>query len=104
MKTTVNADTVNEYAQALTEWVDALTLTGKSGRRAVFVERSLKRSFKATISKALRMHFGHIPSNWNHGLDAFRFLTLWHLTVNISRKFKTEIPEQFKFRKLMAEI
>ena len=100
----MNISTVTEYETALIEWVDGLVLSGKSGRRAVFVERSLKRRYKSMIQKAARMHLNQMPINWTKGLDAFKFQTLWHLTVNISRKFKTEIPEQFKFRKLLAEI
>jgi hypothetical protein len=100
----MNTSTIKEYEQALIEWIDTLTLNGKSGRRAVFVERSLKRRYKLTVQKAVRMSPSQIPSNWFKGLDAFKLLTLWHLTNNISRKFKTEIPEQFKFRKLLAEL
>lgn len=100
----MNISTVKEYEQAMIEWVDSLTLNGKSGRRAVFVERSLKRKYKTMIQKAAAMHQNQVPMNWFKGLDAFKFQTLWHLTINISRKFKTEVPEQFKFRKLMAEL
>lgn len=100
----MNSDTVEEFANALTVWVDTLTLNGKSGRRAVFVERSLKRRYKTTIQKAVRMHQNQVPANWTKGLDAFKFLTLWHLVTNISRKFKTTIPEDFKFRKLLGDI
>lgn len=100
----MNISTVNEYEQAMIEWVDSLTLNGKSGRRAVFVERSLKRKYKEMIHKAARMHLNQVPTNWHKGLDSFKFQTLWHLTINISRKFKAEVPEQFKFRKLLAEL
>ena len=100
----MNISTVKEYEQAMIEWVDSLCLNGKSGRRAVFVERSLKRKYKTMIQKATNMHQNQMPINWMTGLDAFKFQTLWHLTINISRKFKTEVPEQFKFRKLMSEL
>ena len=98
------SDTNNdEYAKALSDWMESLTLTGNSGRRAVFVERSLKRQNQNAIKNALNFPLREIPLNWNGTVEEFRFNCLWNLTVTISKKFKTNIPEEFKYRKtLMA--
>ena len=100
----MNDSNVVEFADALNDWIDSLVLKGNSGRRAVFVERSLKRRYKMMVAKAARLRHNQVPSNWEKGISSYKLLTLWHLTVNISRKFKTEIPEQFKFRKLLNEL
>jgi hypothetical protein len=92
-----------EYAKALSDWMESLTLTGASGRRAVFVERSLKRQNQNAIKNALEFPLREIPVNWQGTVEEFRFNCLWHLTVTISKKFKTTVPEEFKYRKtLMA--
>ncbi len=92
-----------EYAKALSEWMESLTLTGDSGRRAVFVERSLKRQNINAIKNALNFPLRQIPTNWRGTVEEWRFNCLWHLTGTISKKFKTSIPEEFKYRKtLMA--
>lgn len=100
----MNESNVTEYAAALVEWVDGLTLNGKSGRRAVFVERSLKRRYKQTITSAANMRKNQIPLNWTKGLEQFKLMTLWHINIEICRKFKTEMPEDFKFRKLLYNL
>lgn len=110
----VTANDNKEYARALGEWLDTLVLNGSSGRRAVFVERSLKRQYHKTIQSALKMTLRHIPSNWNLNyngpngytkrLDSWIQQALWNLTVEVSRKFKAEIPLELNFRKTMSKI
>lgn len=111
----VNANDNKEYARVLSEWLDTLVLTGSSGRRAVFVERSLKRQYHKTIQNALKMTYRHVPMNWLAGTyienDRYTKLTdswvqqaLWNLTVEISREFKTEIPVELNFRQTMSKI
>lgn len=87
-----------EYAAALALWVDSLQLTGKSGRRAVFVERSLKRQFKKNIAKSLLISRFAVPHTWKGTLEQWHLQTLWNITNTVATKFKTTVPEEFKFR------
>lgn len=106
----VTANDNKEYARVLSEWLDTLVMTGSTGRRAVFVERSLKRQYHKTIQSALKMTIRHVPSNWNlnHNhtkrLDSWVQQALWNLTVEISRKFKAETPVELNFRQTMSKI
>lgn len=100
----MNESNVTEYAAALIEWVDGLVLNGKSGRRAVFVERSLKRQYKKTIASAAKIRKNQLPLNWTKGLEDYKLMTLWQININICRKFKVEMPEDFKFRKLLYNL
>jgi len=92
----------NAYALALQEWLDALTLKGKSGRRAVFVERSLKRQYTKAIKGAIAIRSA--PWTWKKGVEAYRHQALVHLTETISKKFHTDVPVEFKFRQTMVEL
>ena len=112
-----------EYAEALAKWLDCLVLTGNSGRRAVFVERSLKRQYRQNIQNAMLIgnmteimkrrlisrqrsnpHSYQIPWNWKGGEEAWQLQVLWNLTMVIAKKFKTEVPEEFVFRKTLLSI
>jgi hypothetical protein len=115
----VTANDNKEYARVLSNWLDTLVLTGSTGRRAVFVERSLKRQYHKTIQNALKIRLSNVPSNWQSEIvwivnkspnwpDSRRCSwiqqVLWNLTVEISRKFKTEIPIELNFRQTMSKI
>jgi hypothetical protein len=90
------------YAASLQVWLDSLTLTGKSGRRAVFVERSLKRQYTKAIKGAISIR--SVPWSWRKGIDAFRHQALVNLTNTISNKFHLDVPVEFKFRQTMVEL
>lgn len=90
------------YATSLQEWLDSLTLKGKSGRRAVFVERSLKRQYTKAIKGAVALRSA--PWAWYKGIEAYRHQALVNLTETIGRKFHTDVPVEFKFRQTMVEL
>lgn len=90
------------YATSLQEWLDSLTLKGKSGRRAVFVERSLKRQYTKSIKGAVAIRTA--PWTWRKGVESYRHQALVLLTENIGKKFHVEIPIEFKFRQTMFEL
>jgi hypothetical protein len=107
------SNNVQEYAKAVSSWMDSLVLIGVSGRRAVFVERSLRRMFRKQIRNIVDTKFvpfgigprsRYVREAGATDLDDWKIQSLWFITVNIAKKFKTEVPEEIKFRKTLSSI